>query len=162
MKATPVLLLATLLGLSASFASASEAREERIFAYYSTTSVTSLTTVTITALSTCLSTATTACLGRKKRAGISSFAELENERDDDPINLEGSQSDDIEEVHSQVKRSFEGEQEEEPGRDGKRLTIWSTNYTTLTLTSTSVQPSTTVTASALCIAPGVNQGCFLG
>ncbi|ROT72925.1 hypothetical protein C7M84_008672 [Penaeus vannamei] len=114
MKATPVLLLATLLGLSASFASASEAREERIFAYYSTTSVTSLTTVTITALSTCLSTATTACLGRKKRAGISSFAELENERDDDPINLEGSQSDDIEEVHSQVKRSFEGEQAEEP------------------------------------------------
>ncbi|XP_037802720.1 uncharacterized protein LOC119597260 [Penaeus monodon] len=162
MKLTPLLLLATLLGLSATSASASDDREARIFAYYSTTSVTSLTTVTITGLSTCVSTTTTACLGRRKRAAFSSFAELENERDDQPINLDGSQGDGADEVHARAERSLDGEESEDEGRDGKRLTIWSTNFTTLTLTSTSVQPSTTVTASALCAAPGVTQGCFIG
>ncbi|XP_047490633.1 uncharacterized protein LOC125040160 [Penaeus chinensis] len=162
MNATPLILLATLLGLSATFASASDEREARIFAYYSTTSVTSLTTVTITGLSTCVSTTTAACLGRRKRAVFNTFAELENERDDQPINLDGSQGDDADEVPSRVERSLDGEERDDQGREGKRLTIWSTNFTTLTLTSTSVQPSTTVTASALCAAPGVTQGCFIG
>ncbi|XP_042867494.1 uncharacterized protein LOC122250211 [Penaeus japonicus] len=160
MKVSLLLLLATLLALSA--ASADSEREERIFAYYSTTSVTSLATVTITGLSTCLSTATTACLGRRKRTAFSSFAELENEKEDEAIALDGSQADEgADEELSRGERSL-GEDQQEKDRDGKRLTIWSTNFTTLTLTSTFAQPSTTVTASALCAAPGVTAGCFLG
>lgn len=43
-------------------------REERILAYYSTTSITHLTTTTITGLQTCLSVSSTSCTGRRKRA----------------------------------------------------------------------------------------------
>lgn len=45
-------------------------RKERLFAYYSSTSITILVSTTITAISTCLSTARPgahACVGRKRR-----------------------------------------------------------------------------------------------
>lgn len=51
-------------------------RQERIFAFYTTTSVKRLATTTITAISTCLSilAAAPACTGRKKRSLFSDLA----------------------------------------------------------------------------------------
>lgn len=66
------------------------------------------------------------------------------------VELEGSQN---EEEVAQSKKT-------EDNRLGKRFTIWSSNFTTLTVTSTSFVAGTTVTASALCTAPGVTAGCF--
>ncbi|KAG7173112.1 hypothetical protein Hamer_G008638 [Homarus americanus] len=65
-----------------------------------------------------------------------------------------------------LEETQEGEEEPEVSqkvvedRDGRKFTIWSTNFSTLTVTSTSYLAGTTVTASALCSAPGVTAGCF--
>ncbi|XP_066979533.1 uncharacterized protein [Macrobrachium rosenbergii] len=127
-------------------------KEARIFAFYSTTSQTRLTTTTITGLYTCLSTVTTpACLGRKKRMFLRS-AQLDVDELGDDGSLAGSL----------------GESETGPGksedslRQAKKLTIWSTAFSTITITSTSVLAGTTVSASALCAAPGLTAGCFVG
>ncbi|XP_071525302.1 uncharacterized protein [Panulirus ornatus] len=130
-------------------------REERIFAFYTTTSITRLATTTITALSTCLSVLTgTACTGRKKKSAFFNLDILE-ELASLPVELVGSQTDeDLESGSSQFSQNIV------EGRNGKKLTIWSTNFTTLTITSTSYLAGTTVTASALCTAPGLTAGCF--
>ena len=46
------------------------------------------------------------------------------------------------------------------GRDGRKLTIWQSSFTTLTITSTSYFAGTTVTASVFCTAAGLTAGCF--
>ncbi|XP_045623698.2 uncharacterized protein [Procambarus clarkii] len=128
-------------------------RQERLFAIYTTTSVKRLATTTITALSTCLSTtASPACQGRKKRTVFKNLLLLENDRKDPFGELAGSQLEPGE-VEERVKR-------EVVNRDGKKLTIWSTYLSTLTLTSTSYLTGTTVTVTAMCAAPGITQGCF--
>ncbi|XP_066979010.1 uncharacterized protein [Macrobrachium rosenbergii] len=135
-----------------------DARTGRIFAYYSTTQVTKLTTVTITGLTTCFSTASQAaqgaCQGRKKRAVPSAIdADLLNKEVE---GLDGSLGEEFD-AADLVKREAQ-----DPSREGKKLTIWSTNYTTITVTSTSIQSLTTVSATALCTFPNQSQTCFGG
>ncbi|KAG7173113.1 uncharacterized protein LOC121861160 [Homarus americanus] len=134
-------------------------REHRIFAFYTTTSSKALATVTITALSTCVSTvAGTPCTGRKKKAIIDNMQIfVDDSLNTGTLSLSGSQVNDDEDLGIQMERQ---EREVVNERDGKKLTIWSTNISTLTLTSTSYVAGTTVTISALCAAPGVTQGCF--
>ncbi|XP_064086240.1 uncharacterized protein LOC135201309 [Macrobrachium nipponense] len=135
-----------------------DARTGRIFAYYSTTQVTKLTTVTITGLTTCFSTASQAaqgaCQGRKKRVMPSAI-------DADLLNME------VEGLDGSLGEEFEAgdlvkREAQDPSREGKKLTIWSTNYTTITVTSTSIQSLTTVSATALCTYPNQSQTCFGG
>lgn len=59
---------------------------------------------------------------------------------------------DLEELSRQQRDALE--------RDGRRLTIWTTNFTTLTLTTTSYLAGTTVTATAYCLTPLLAQSCF--
>ncbi|XP_068242834.1 uncharacterized protein [Palaemon carinicauda] len=159
MKAIIPLLLVGLL----SFGSANEdgERDQRIFAFYSTTSQTRLTTTTITGLYTCLSTiATPTCLGRKKRMFIRSpkFDDADELGPAESSNLDGSfPSDEDDAALERSERSAE-----ENNRKGMKLTIWSTAFSTITITSTSVLAGTTVSASALCAATGITAGCFVG
>nr|XP_045623697.1 uncharacterized protein LOC123773819 [Procambarus clarkii] len=139
-------------------------REERIFAFLTTTSVKRLATTTITAISTCLSTAVgaTSCVGRRKKSAFLSIDKLDDflhqERQgqalDDTL-LTGSLEDQLE-----VKDGLKSDKRVHVDREGRKLTIWSTYISTLTLTSTSYLTGTTITATAYCIAPGVTQGCF--
>ncbi|XP_047490116.1 uncharacterized protein LOC125039852 [Penaeus chinensis] len=128
-------------------------RGERIFAYYTSTTTTRLTTSTLTALSTCLSIlgTATACRRRKRRAG-----RLESIEDEDiaALELEGSVKsvESLEELSQQQRDFFQ--------RDDRKFTIWTTGFTTLTLTTTSYIAGTTVTATAYCITPGLTAGCF--
>ncbi|XP_063599573.1 uncharacterized protein LOC134775894 [Penaeus indicus] len=128
-------------------------RGERIFAYYTSTTTTRLTTSTLTALSTCLSilATATACRRKKRRAG-----RLETIDDEDiaALDLEGSvrSAESLEEL-SQQQRDF-------LQRDDRKFTIWTTGFTTLTLTTTSYIAGTTVTATAYCLTPGLTAGCF--
>ncbi|XP_042887743.1 uncharacterized protein LOC122263399 [Penaeus japonicus] len=124
-------------------------REERIFAYYSTSSITHLTTTTVTGLETCLSVSSAACTGRRKRGLSSKLSELAVK--EASVDLEGSKSDEADE-DLRAKRDTE--------KDGRAFTVWSTVYTTLTMTSTSILASTTITASALCSASGLTATCF--
>ncbi|XP_071525254.1 uncharacterized protein [Panulirus ornatus] len=132
-------------------------REERVFAFYTTTSVKRLSTTTITALSTCLSITNPApaCTGRRKRAFFNSLS-FPNLPETVPDQLLGSQADaeELEVPSSRIVREVVN------NREGKRITIWSTVSSTLTLTSTSYVAGTTVTATALCLAPGLTAGCF--
>ncbi|XP_027208682.1 uncharacterized protein [Penaeus vannamei] len=121
-------------------------REERILAYYSTTSITHLTTTTITGLQTCLSVSSTSCTGRRKRALAAPLKQFVEELS--KTELEGSQSLDVE----REKRDAD--------KDARAFTFWSTVFTTFTLTSTSILDSTTVTVSAYCSAPGLTDSCF--
>ncbi|XP_068242833.1 uncharacterized protein [Palaemon carinicauda] len=146
------LLSALLLLCVMMFAGALEDREERLFAFHSTTSITKLTTVTVTGLSTCLSTKTGNCLGRKRRAFARGALDFEPLEDGSDFDLAGSRTEDFE-----AQRPSSAD---EGARSAKELTIWSTAYTTITLTSTSILPSTTVTASALCLVSGISQTCF--
>ncbi|XP_071525540.1 uncharacterized protein [Panulirus ornatus] len=132
-------------------------REERIFAFFTTTSVKRLATTTITALSTCLSIANTvpACTGRRKKSLINGLRSLEVLSEPVSEQLQGSQDEEGPSAFpSRIVREVVND------REGKRLTIWSTISSTLTLTSTSYVASTTVTVSALCSAPGATAGCF--
>lgn len=52
------------------------------------------------------------------------------------------------------------EETESSQRTGKKLTVWSTNFTTVTKTTTSYYEGTTVTVSALCTIAGMGQSCF--
>ena len=45
-------------------------------------------------------------------------------------------------------------------REGKALTVWTTSFTTLTITTTSYLSDNTVTASALCTVPGMYEHCY--
>ncbi|XP_050695828.1 uncharacterized protein LOC126985252 [Eriocheir sinensis] len=141
-------------------------RDERIFAIRVHTSVTRLASTTLSALSTCLSVVTsTACNGRKKREFYNQLEALEGPYADTDFKLSGSMDEEGAE-EEEVTSSTEEEEEEAmegeavTGRDGKKLTIWSTSLTTLTITSTSYIPGTTITASAFCTAPGITEGCF--
>lgn len=49
---------------------------------------------------------------------------------------------------------------ESSSRQGKKMTIWSTGFTTVTVTTTSYYSGTTVTFSALCTVSGMTQDCF--
>ncbi|XP_069972397.1 uncharacterized protein [Penaeus vannamei] len=128
-------------------------RGERIFAYYTSTTTTRLTTSTLTALSTCLSILADApaCRRRKRRAGR--LAAIDDE-DIASLDLEGSvrSVESLEEL-SQQQRDF-------LRRDDRKFTIWTTGFTTLTLTTTSYIAGTTVTVSAYCVTPGLTAGCF--
>ncbi|KAK7085220.1 hypothetical protein SK128_015450 [Halocaridina rubra] len=131
-------------------------RGKRVFAYYTSTSVTRLITTTITAISTCLSTvATPSCTGRKRRSPSKISMNVDKSFADKP-ELEAS-VDTIEDLEDGYPRS-----PDEVSRQGRRLTIWSTAYTTVTVTSTSALAGTTVTASLLCAVAGLGASCYLG
>lgn len=74
---------------------------------------------------------------------------------DSEADLAGSQTDSFE-----AAQPFAGNTEGGMRRNERELTVWKTAYTTITLTSTSILPSTTVTASALCLVSGISQTCF--
>ncbi|KAK7026641.1 hypothetical protein SK128_015453 [Halocaridina rubra] len=134
-----------------------DSRDERIFAFYTSTSLTRLVTTTITAVSTCLSITTgvgaPACTGRRRRISLDNLMKLE-EPDTDMTNLDASEES-IEDISRQGQATTRGRME-------RKLTVWSTNFTTLTVTSTSALSGTTVTASLLCVIPGAVNSCFLG
>lgn len=137
-------------------------RKERLFAYYSSTSITILVSTTITAISTCLSTArpgATACVGRKRRLVDDKSMQLD-EFQLDNVELSSSQAEleSWDEAGPRVTK----EVQKDDGRKGRNITIWSTIFTTLTITSTSAMTGTTVTASILCAMAGLVQSCFLG
>ena len=48
----------------------------------------------------------------------------------------------------------------EDTRKARALTIWTTSFTTITVTSTSYLSGTTVTLSLLCTLPGMTGSCF--
>jgi len=162
MKMWSVCVLALVVILTAeSVSSDTDAsnRQSRVFAYYSTTSYTKLSTVTISAISTCLSTTTTATMcKRRKRRSLDELADLFDMEDDVNV-LETSVNEDPED---REKRS--PLEDEQTDRDGKILTIWTTDFATITLTTTSPVAGTTVTASAYCTAGDGSLGnsCFLG
>ncbi|XP_063599671.1 uncharacterized protein LOC134775984 [Penaeus indicus] len=145
-------LLLTLCLAAGCRADEADLREKRLVAYYSTTSSTAVTTVTITDISTCLSTKTGNCNGRRKKRLALNYIEDLEQMNDTP--LDSTQLE--ENIEVRHERSADGE------REGKILTIWTTYFSTLTVTSTSVLASTTVTASALCLAPNVAKTCFGG
>ncbi|KAK7026646.1 hypothetical protein SK128_015458, partial [Halocaridina rubra] len=61
------------------------------------------------------------------------------------------------------KRSPDKELRGDDDRQGRKLTIWSTAFTTYTVTTTSVLTGTTATATLMCTAPGANAAqCSLG
>ncbi|XP_068242835.1 uncharacterized protein [Palaemon carinicauda] len=159
-RPSSALLMATIVAVlflgSAKAEEDDDARAARLFAFYSTTQVTKLTTVTITGLTTCFSTASQAaqgaCQGRKKRTVPSAIdADL---FDMEVGGLAGSLGEDFE-AEDLVKREVP-----EPAREGRKLTIWSTNYTTITVTSTSIQSLTTISATAICTYPNQSNTCF--
>ncbi|XP_047490679.1 uncharacterized protein LOC125040184 [Penaeus chinensis] len=129
-------------------------RGERIFAYYGSTTTTRLLTSTLTALSTCLSTfpGAPACKRRKRRSAV--ITAIGDEDPEASLSLDGTLADvaDLEELSRQQRDALE--------RDDRRLTIWTTNFTTLTLTTTSYLAGTTVTATAYCLTPLLAQSCF--
>ncbi|KAK7026642.1 hypothetical protein SK128_015454 [Halocaridina rubra] len=138
-----------------------DSRDERIFAFYTSTSLTRLVTTTITAVSTCLSVTTgvgaPACTGRRRRSSMDKLMNLE-EPDTTMTSLDTSQ-----ESIEDLSRDGRAVTPETPNdRSSRKLTIWSTNFTTLTVTSTSALSGTTVTASLLCVLPGAVNSCFLG
>lgn len=140
-----------------------DARGERIFAYYTSTSLTRLVTTTITAISTCLSTAeagSPVCAGRKRRSFSDKAMQLDGVKLDN-IDLSSSQTD-LESWNEPGPRVSREVQNDGHDKEGRRLTIWSTAFTTLTVTSTSALAGTTVTASILCAVIGIGQSCFLG
>ena len=65
-----------------------------------------------------------------------------------------------EEVEEELLEDGRLKTRELDAKTGRKLTIYSSFISTLTLTSTSYLDGTTVTATALCQAPGVNAGCF--
>ncbi|XP_045125478.1 uncharacterized protein LOC123512880 [Portunus trituberculatus] len=146
-------------------------RGVRLFALSTTTSIKRVATTTITAINTCLSViAGTTCTGRRKRALFSDLDALEG-IEDQAYALHGTQRDEKEvktEASEGHTAGVEEEQEEEErlqkreldGRSGRKITIYSSFISTLTLTSTSYLAGTTVTATALCVAPGLTTGCF--
>ncbi|XP_042888768.1 uncharacterized protein LOC122264117 [Penaeus japonicus] len=129
-------------------------RGGRILAYYGSTTTTRLLTSTLTALSTCLSTAdgAPACKRRKRRSAV--ISSMSDEVPEASPALDGALADvaDLEELSRQQRDALE--------RDDRRLTIWTTNFTTLTLTTTSYLAGTTVTATAYCLTPLLAQACF--
>jgi len=158
-----VLVASALSGQPAASSAAEESKDSRagrVFAYYSTTSYTRLSTVTITGLSTCVSTTTTAtaCKRRKRRhVALDLFSEIGDE-----LNLlESSANEEVEERADRVKRDLVDEPQA-VDREGRILTIWTTAFQTLTLTTTSIISGTTVTASAFCTDSAGNpaHGCF--
>ncbi|XP_066979531.1 uncharacterized protein [Macrobrachium rosenbergii] len=103
---------------ASSGSSTGDTREERLFAYQTTTSVTKLTTVTVTGLSTCLSTATGSCLGRKKRMAVPSALNLEVLLKDSEADLAGSQTDSFEAAQPFARQYRRRDEEEREGTDG--------------------------------------------
>ncbi|XP_042214659.1 uncharacterized protein LOC121861158 [Homarus americanus] len=129
-------------------------RKMRLFGVVSSTSVTLFASVTVTSLTTCLSVSATPCLGRRKR---DSFKLMKDDEVNDLLSsyLDSSHKENHEADDPSSTSSGED-------RTGKAFTIWTSFFTTLTITSTVAQGGTTITASALCSAPGLTAGCFLG
>ncbi|XP_069951013.1 uncharacterized protein [Cherax quadricarinatus] len=135
-------------------------RQERLVAIYTTTSVKRLATTTITAVSTCVTITANAvaCNGRKKRTLFKNLSSWKDLEEDSRRELTGSKSE--AEYEEEVYPQSGGSRQVVNNRDGKKFTIWSTYVSTLTLTSTSYLAGTTVSVTALCIAPGLTNGCF--
>jgi len=144
-------------------------REPRIFAYYSTTKMTKLKTHTATGISTCMSTAgksfsTKVCQGRKKRMALD---KLKYDEAIDTI-LDGTieDSENVREkrsINEDDAASSQSNHDEVAGDDDRvkrALTIWSTDYSTLTLTSTKKISSYTLTVSVFCTTAGFKATCF--
>merc|ERR1712106_296865 len=145
------------------------AREPRIFYYYYTTKMTKLVTVTKQGVSTCLSSAqkqkkaTTLCKGRKKRMTLS---DLKYNRD--PEYMQGEldstfeDSSYVREARSSVDGSEVNHDEgsADVNRVERALTIWSTDYETLTLTSTNTLSKWTLSVSVFCTTSGFAETCF--
>lgn len=128
-------------------------RDAKLLAFFSSTTITSVATSTKLAVSTCLSTTAAACTGRRKRRTV--FL---------PKNIGFSE---ISDSDGMLEGSLDGKDlplmpiEEGPNtRKGKKMTIWSTGFTTVTVTTTSYYSGTTVTISALCTVSGQTQQCF--
>ncbi|XP_027217668.1 uncharacterized protein [Penaeus vannamei] len=157
MQLAVLLLLTACLAAGSRADDANEQREKRLYAYFSTTTSTKVTTATITDISTCLSTKTGNCNGRRKKRMAMSYIEDLEQMNDSGLDST-KQTDDLE-----VRFERSADDVEQADRDGRvLLTIWSTEYTSITVTSTSVLDSTTITASALCLAPNVAKTCFGG
>lgn len=141
-------------------------REPRIFAYYSTTKMTKLTTVTKTAISTCFSTAknVVACSGRKKRMKLSDLQFAIKELQDFQSELDSTIEDsaNVREKRSSLGESVPNNDEgsADLNRVERALTIWSTDFSTITLTSTATLSSYTLTVSAFCTTAGAAMSCF--
>ncbi|XP_069951002.1 uncharacterized protein [Cherax quadricarinatus] len=177
MKAAFPMLALLLLVTSAAAATHTDdgVREERLFGVISTSSVTRIASTTITALTTCLSVSSTPCLGRRKKSVMKLLLAQTDENETPFFSLESSKAMefDVDEQRHQEDEEEErgngGEDAEEEADESSKirkkrgaLTIWSSVFTTITVTSTVAQAGTTITASALCSAPGIVAGCFLG
>ncbi|XP_018016338.1 uncharacterized protein LOC108673071 [Hyalella azteca] len=154
-----MLLLFVLLALSPAALGDSQdlilgQREAKLLAFFRSTSLTSIATSTKFALSTCWSTSNVACSGRRKRRALISpkhdaVRELEeNLRLDSSVALPGESSASFVDNNNGVERS------------GRKLTVWTTGFTTVTITTTSYYAGTTVSISALCTIPGMSASCF--
>merc|ERR1712106_746806 len=133
--------------------------------------MTKLVTVTKQGVSTCLSSAqkqkkaTTLCKGRKKRMTLSDLkytddleymqGELDSTFEDSANVREARSSVDESEVNND-----EGSQVD-VNRVERALTIWSTDFETLTLTSTEALSKWTISVSVFCTTSGFAETCFI-
>ncbi|KAL7646141.1 UNVERIFIED_CONTAM: hypothetical protein RMT77_003042 [Armadillidium vulgare] len=126
-----------------------KARQEKLIALalYSSTTVIRLTTVTKAVLTTCYSItpmSVVACNGRRRKRGIVSADEFPDINSQKSGDLEASLSN---------KAAVEDQDTRE--KSGRKLTFWSTDYSTLTVTTKSFIQGTTVTVTAKCTINGV-------
>ncbi|KAL7646139.1 UNVERIFIED_CONTAM: hypothetical protein RMT77_003040 [Armadillidium vulgare] len=123
--------------------------------YYSKTTLLSVITRTKTAIYTCISATTTlaACSGRRRRALFEDLdLKSENLEDIDSSSLDSSKNDGVVKVPVEIV-----------DREGRKITVMKSLYSTLEVHTTVFNTGTTLTASAICnIVNGqtVGNSCF--
>ncbi|KAL7646138.1 UNVERIFIED_CONTAM: hypothetical protein RMT77_003039 [Armadillidium vulgare] len=130
-------------------------REGKLLAVYTATSATVLATVTTTALATCFSFAAAGplCNGRRRRRR-KAFSDTPNSLENDYSEMDAVSGSLSDRYLSVTKKS--------PPllRDDRKLTVWSTISTTLTVTDTSFVTGTTVSVSILCVVGDAANSCI--
>lgn len=128
-------------------------RSGKLIAQYTTKTKALFVTTTLTALSTCFSATDVACTGKKKK-----------KRSMAPRNLFIVPGANAELISSQdPPASGESEYEfksHDSDREERKFTIWTTLFSTHTLTTTFYYPGTTVSISGVCSVPGLESSCF--
>ncbi|KAF2364829.1 hypothetical protein FHG87_004408 [Trinorchestia longiramus] len=125
-------------------------RESKLLAIFASTTFTHVTTTTKLALQTCWSTSDQACNGRRKRRSLVTPQATAPREMASELQLDGS-------IKSAVPADEFHDEEE---RTGRKLTVWTTGFTRVTITTTSYYEGTTVSVSALCTVVGMGQSCF--
>ncbi|XP_018016337.1 uncharacterized protein LOC108673070 [Hyalella azteca] len=137
---------------SDSFREDLEERSGKLLAYYTTKTKNLFATTSISVLSTCFSATNTACTGRRKKRSLDRGVDVTGFDMPSSTNLDGTVQEPSEPNYATGNVSGD--------RDPKKFTIWSTLFSTYTLTSTYYFSGTTVTISGACSIAGMGSSCF--